>query len=88
LKISHILLEMAGEQRATEVSLTPSTGVSETRVVNFPASTQATASRTKAATADPSEDIDDIDIEENATIRPTKPSHVNFGKSRIKGGHV
>jgi hypothetical protein len=30
---------------------------------------------------DPSEDSDDIDIEEdNTTIRPTKPSHVNFDK--------
>ena len=37
----------------------------------------------------PSEDSDDIDIEEDsAIIRSTKPSHVDFGKSMIKGGHI
>jgi hypothetical protein len=35
------------------------------------------------------DDNEDIDIEEdNTIIRPTKPSHVNFGKFTIKGGHV
>jgi hypothetical protein len=38
---------------------------------------------------DPSKDSDDIDIEEdNTIIRPTKPSHVNFSKSKIKGGNI
>jgi hypothetical protein len=37
----------------------------------------------------PSEDSDNIDVEEDSTIiRPTKPSHVDFGKSKIKGGHI
>jgi hypothetical protein len=37
----------------------------------------------------PSEDSDNIDIEEDSTIiHPTKPSHVNFDKSKIKGGHI
>lgn len=37
----------------------------------------------------PSEDSDDIDIEEdNTIIHPTKPSHVDFGKSKIKEGHI
>jgi hypothetical protein len=32
------------------------------------------------------EDSDDIDIEEdNTIIRPTKPSHVDFRKSKIEG---
>jgi hypothetical protein len=36
-----------------------------------------------------SEDIDNIDNEEdNIIIRPTKPSDVDFGKSKIKGGHI
>jgi hypothetical protein len=35
---------------------------------------------------DPSEDSDDIDIEEDSIIiQPTKPSHMDFGKSKIKG---
>jgi hypothetical protein len=36
----------------------------------------------------PFEYSDAIDIEEdNTMIRPTKQCHVNFGKSKIKGGH-
>jgi hypothetical protein len=36
----------------------------------------------------PSEDSNNIDIEEdNTIIRPTKLSHVDFNKSKIKGGH-
>jgi hypothetical protein len=26
--------------------------------------------------------------EDNTIIRPTKPSHVDFGKSKIKEGHI
>jgi hypothetical protein len=34
------------------------------------------------------DDSEDLDIEEdNYDIRPTKPSHVDFGKSTIKGAH-
>jgi hypothetical protein len=36
-----------------------------------------------------SEGNDNIDIEEdNTIIRPTKPSHVDFDKCKIKGGHI
>jgi hypothetical protein len=36
-----------------------------------------------------SEDCDSIDIEEdNTIICPTKPSHVDFAKSKIKGGNI
>jgi hypothetical protein len=53
---------------------------------------EATTSQAEAAAANLSEglgkDNDDIDIEEdNTIIRTTKPSHVEFGKSKIKG-HV
>ena len=35
------------------------------------------------------EDSDNIGIEEDSTtIRPTKPSHMDFSKSKIKGGHI
>jgi hypothetical protein len=34
-------------------------------------------------------DSDNIDIEEdNTIIRPTKPNHVDFGKPKIKDGHI
>jgi hypothetical protein len=37
----------------------------------------------------PFEDSDNIDIEEDiTTIRPTKPSHVDFDKFKFKGGHI
>jgi hypothetical protein len=38
---------------------------------------------------EPSEDSDDINIEEdNTIIHPTKLSHVNFDKMKIKRGHI
>jgi hypothetical protein len=37
----------------------------------------------------PYEYNNDINIEDdNTIIRPTTPSHVDFGKSKIKGGHI
>jgi hypothetical protein len=43
----------------------------------------------KGGAVNPSKDSDNIDIEEDSTtIYPTKPRHVNFGKSKIKGGHI
>jgi hypothetical protein len=37
----------------------------------------------------PFEDSDNTDNEEdNTIICPTKPSHVDFSKSKIKGGHI
>jgi hypothetical protein len=60
--------------------------VLETRVEDLSATTKATAYQTEVVAMDPSEDSDDIDIEEDSTIiRPTKPSHMDFGKSKIKG---
>jgi hypothetical protein len=59
-------------------------------VENLAAIVVATASQAEAGAVNPSDDSDDIDIEEedSTTIRPTKPNHVNFGKSKIKGGHI
>jgi hypothetical protein len=51
--------------------------------------TEATTCQTEATIVDPSEGSGDIDIEEdNTIIRPTKPSHVDFDKSKIKDGHI
>jgi hypothetical protein len=59
------------------------------RVENLPTPVEATASQSESGVVNPSEDIDDIYIEEdNTTIHPMKPSHVNFDKSKIKGGHI
>jgi hypothetical protein len=89
LKITCFSQEMAGEQRVAEVSLTPSSDVLETRVEEFASTVGTTASQAKAGSMNPSEDSDNIDIEENnIIIRSTKPSHVDFGKSKIKGGHI
>jgi hypothetical protein len=87
---AHIfLLEMVGDRPTSEVFLAPSSDVLETSVEELPEVTEATAYRTKAAIMDPSEESDDIDIEECSTIiRPIKLSHVNFGKSKIKKGHI
>jgi hypothetical protein len=54
---------------------------------------EATAPQDEDVVVDPTEasedDSDDIDIEEdNTIIRPTKPSHVDFEKSKIKGEHI
>jgi hypothetical protein len=50
---------------------------------------EATSSQVEATIVNPfeglGEDNDDIDTEEdNTMIRPTKPSHVDFRKSRLK----
>lgn len=50
---------------------------------------EATAYQAKASATNPSKYSNDIDIEEdNTTICPTKPCHMNFGKLKIKGGHI
>ncbi|PWZ43497.1 hypothetical protein Zm00014a_044628 [Zea mays] len=57
----------------------------ETKIEDLSLATKATASQTKVATVDPSKDSDGIDIEDdNTIIGPTKPSHVDFDKSKIK----
>jgi predicted LPLAT superfamily acyltransferase len=49
----------------------------------------ATTSQAKVGSMNHSEDNDNIDIEEeNMIIRPMKPSHVNFGISKMKEGHI
>jgi hypothetical protein len=59
------------------------------RVEEFVSAAGATASQAKASSMNLSEDSEKIDIEEdNTIIRPTKPSHVDFGKSKIKEGHT
>jgi hypothetical protein len=92
-KASVFSLEMAGEQSATEVPLVPLSGVPESKAEDLTVITEAIGSQADAIVADPSEgpgeDNDDIDIEkDNTTICPTKPSHLDFRKSKIKGGHI
>jgi hypothetical protein len=80
---------MTGEQSVVEVSLVPSSDVLETRVGNLPTTVEVIASQAKVGIVNPSKDSDDIEIEEDGTtIRPTKPSHVDFDKSKTKGGHI
>ena len=41
--------------------------------------------------SDDSEDIEDFDVgngNEDVEDRPSRPSHVNFGKSTVKKGHI
>lgn len=69
--------------------LTPSADVLEARAEELVQATRATTSQAKAGSLNQSEDSDTIDIEEdNTIINPKKPSHVDFGKSNIKEGHV
>jgi hypothetical protein len=80
---------MAGEQPGADVPLAPSSSVQETTVEKLVTIIEATASQAKAGVVNLFEDSDNIDIEEDSTtIYPTKPSHVDFGKSKIKGGHL
>jgi hypothetical protein len=77
---------MAGEETVLGVPLTPSSDAQETRVENLPTTVEVMVSQAEARVEDP---FEDIDIEEdNTTIHPSKSSHVNYGKSRIKGGHI
>ncbi|KAL5668194.1 hypothetical protein ACJX0J_020415, partial [Zea mays] len=56
------------------------------RVVTLYVAAEAPELQAKGASSD---NRDDIDIEEdNMIIRPTKQSHVDFRKSKIKGGHI
>jgi hypothetical protein len=75
-------LEMVGKQTVPGVLLAPWTDALETTV-------EVTIFQAKVGAVNSSEDSDDVDIEEdNTTICPTKPSHMNFSKSKIKGGHI
>lgn len=67
------------------MSLAPSSDALETKIEDFSLAIEATASLTEAVVVDPSEDSNEIDIEEDdAIIHPTKPSHVDFGKLKNK----
>jgi hypothetical protein len=78
---------MIGEQFGVGVPLAPSSNIQETKVEEFVSRIEATASQAEAGFVNPSEDSDNIDIEEDSTtIRPTKPSHMDFSKSKIKRG--
>jgi hypothetical protein len=71
------------------VPLAPLSSIQETNVKVFVSTMEATASLAEAGFVNPSEDSDNIDIEEDSiTIRPTKPSHVDVDKSKIKGGDI
>jgi hypothetical protein len=80
---------MAGEQSGASVPLALSTSVQDTKVEEFVSKIEVTTSQVEAGSMNPSKDSDNIDIEEDSTtIRPTKPSHVDFDKCKIKGGHI
>jgi hypothetical protein len=82
-------LETTGEQSVLEVLLAPSFGALEARIEDLNRAAKATACQAKSIVVDPSEDSRDIDIKEyNTIIRPTKLSHVDFGKSKTKDGHI
>lgn len=79
------MLQMVEELSALGLSLVPSSDVSELKVKDLSMTVEVAAPQSKVV-VDLSEDSDDIDTEEdNTIIRPIKPSHVDFGKSKIKG---
>jgi hypothetical protein len=83
------LLEVAGEQSVPEALLAPSSDALETRLDDLTKAARATTCQTDAAVVDPSKDNGDISIEEdNTNICPTKSSHVDFGSSKTKEGHI
>lgn len=78
---------MAGEQPASALDTSETRGESSIGVA------KATTPHAEDVVVNPAEgsdnDSEDIDIEEDSNIiRPTKPSHVDFGKFTIKGGHI
>jgi hypothetical protein len=79
------LLQMVEELSALGLSLVPSSDVSEPKVKDLSMTVDVAAPQSKVV-VDLSEDSDAIDTEEdNTIIRPMKPSHVDFEKSKIKG---
>jgi hypothetical protein len=76
---------MVEELSALGLSLVPSSDVSEPKVKDLSMTVDVAAPQSKVV-VDLSEDSDAIDTEEdNTIIRPMKPSHVDFEKSKIKG---
>lgn len=79
------MLQMVEELSALGLSLVPSSDVSEPKVKDLSMTVDVAAPQSKVV-VDLSEDSDAIDTEEdNTIIRPMKPSHVDFEKSKIKG---
>jgi hypothetical protein len=88
-----VMIEMAGEQSVVELALLLASETPDTRGDSSIVVDEATTPQAKDVVVDPAEgsddDNEDTDIEEDSTIiHPTKPSHVDSGKSTIKGGHI
>jgi hypothetical protein len=84
---------MVAEQPVSELALVIASDAPETKGDNSIVVAKATTPQAEDAVVDLAEgsgdDSEDIGIEEdNKIIRPTKPSHVDFRKSTIKGGHI
>lgn len=81
------------ESTTPELALVLSLKTLETKIESLVIAAEATAPQAEGAIADPIEgsndDSEDINIEDdNTIIHPMKPSHVDFRKSKIKGGHI
>jgi hypothetical protein len=71
------------------MSLSPSTIVLEAQAEETVPVVGATSSQAEVSSLNQSKDNVDYDFAEGSTvIRPTKPSHVDFRKSKIKEGHI
>jgi hypothetical protein len=84
---------MMGEQPFSKIALVPTLDPPKARGEGSVVVAKAIVPCAEDIVVDPTEGADDdskdIDIEEdNNTIRPTKPSHVDLGKSTIKGGPI
>jgi hypothetical protein len=72
-----------------KMSLTPLKNVPEAQAEEIILTMGAAAPQTEVGSLNQSEDSVEMDFEEdNTVIHPTKPSHVDFGKSKIKEGHI
>ena len=78
---------MVGEQSVLEVLLAPSTDVQETTLDVLTEAAEASIFLTEDGAVDRSKDNEDIE-EDSVVIHPTKTSHVDFGKSKTKDGHI
>jgi hypothetical protein len=93
VSIGSAFVEMVGEQLVSEMALVLVSDAPKVRKEGSIVVAKATVPCAKDAVVDPAEgsddDSEDIYIEEdNKIIRPKKPSHVDFGKSTIKRGHI
>jgi hypothetical protein len=91
--VNYAFTEMTRERSTPELDLAPTSKTPETRVAMSIVAVKAAAPQAKGVVVNLDEgsedDSEDIGIEEdNTIIRPTKLSHVDFKKSKIKGGHI